>query len=475
MKRLVPLLIWALAGTVIRAAPLRRAPPETPAPDTAAAFCRPGYEWAPPQQIAIATQSRFGLDCYGRQWCLLLNRPSDLDSSTFSASRYDGNQWLEPELVFTGGLACGLGGFDATRARDGRLWVLFSAEYSMSDSVTATLYYDGAVWSDLFIIGNSGVDVSTKFTLESDSIGKVWAVFDVGEDYRIWVDVCEDTLWSGAHPIVAFPTGEQVFFSRLTVAPNGDRWAGATALYTSYNRVFLCRSDSAGNWPDSLILGPGPIEGPLRGLAADGQGNIWVAWAGNPYGPDSGIYAACLDTSLHWSPVYTISHSGFFCNLEVDGDDKVWVVWDADSNFSYRVWDGSAWCPPDSVVQSPASSGFSDAIFYDPVRDRIWISYKTDDGRTFATWTDPSGGVAEREPAFVCRYEQALVIGGVLLVPGAGDGRQVVASGLVDVTGRRVMDLLSGANDVSRLAPGVYFYALDNGAKRISRKVVLTE
>ena len=84
------------------------------------------YAWATPQQVAVATESRFGLDCYGRLWCLLLNRPVLYpESSTFSASRYDGNQWLEPELVFTGGLASGLGGFDATRAQDGRLWAVF--------------------------------------------------------------------------------------------------------------------------------------------------------------------------------------------------------------------------------------------------------------------------------------------------------------------------------------------------------------
>ncbi|GEM_PF-1157579 len=481
MKRLVPLLVAALVGTGIRAAPLRRAPPEAPAPETAATVCQPHYEWAPPQQVGIATKSRFGLDCYGRLWCLLLNRPFNLDSSTFSAARYDGNQWLEPELVFTGGLACGLGGFDATRARDGKLWVLFSAEYSVSDSATATLYYDGAAWSDIFIIGNTQVDVSTGFTLESDSIGKVWAVFWVGEDYRIWADVCDDTLWSGAHPIVAFPTGEQVAFSRLTVAPNGDRWAGATALYPHYDRVFLCRSDSAGNWPDSLIFDPSPSEGTriLRGLAADNQGNVWVVWGGNPYGPDSGIYAACLDTSLHWSSVYTISHSGFFCNMEIDGDNKVWVVWDADSNFYYRVWDGSEWSPLDSIVQPPASSSFTDAIFYDPVRDRIWISYRTPDNRTFVRWTDPSGGVEEREPAAVWRPEQALICRGVLLVPGAVSGRRSVVSVLFDITGRKVMDLLPGANDVSRLSPGVYFVREEPQATSLKPqavwKVVLTE
>lgn len=478
VKRLVPLLIAVLVGTGIRAAPLRRAPPRPSDTETAGAFSRTGYEWAAPQEVAIANNSRFGLDCHGRLWCLLLYQPFNWDSCTFSASRYDGNQWLEPELVYTGGQASGLGGFDATRAQDGRLWVVFSAEYSTQGTATAALYYDGAAWSDTFIVGNSHVDVSTYFSLESDSSGKVWAVFDVGEDDHIWADVYQDTLWSGAHPIVAYPTGEQVMGSRLTVAPNGDRWAGATAFYPHYERIFLCRSDSAGNWPDSVILGPGPSEGGLGGMAADGLGNVWAAWRGDSYRPDSGVYAACLDTSLQWSTVYRISYSGYSCDLEIDGDNKVWIVWDADSNFYYRVWDGAEWSPPDSVVSPPASSSFMDAIFYDPVRDRIWLSYRTGyDGPTFVTWTDPAGGVAEREPATVWRPGQALFVRGVLLLPEAA-GLKPKAATLLDVSGRKMLDLQPGANDVSGLAPGVYFVREEPQASSrepaVVRKVVVT-
>jgi len=475
VKRLVLLLVAALVGTGMRAASLRRAP--SAAPETAASVRHSGYTWAPPNEVAIATESRFGLDRYGRLWCLLLDRPILYpESSTFSASRFDGNQWLEPEVVYTGGVASGLGGFDATQARDGRLWSLFSGEYGTPESVTVALYYDGDSWSDIYCVGNSGVDFSTGFTLESDSTGKVWAIFWVGEDCRIWADVFEDTSWSGGHAIVIYPTGEQVVGSRLTVAPNGDRWAGAAAHYPHYDRVFLCRSDSAGNWSDSLILGPGPTEGTLRGLSADNRGNLWVAWAGNPYGPDSGIYAACLDTGLQWSPVHRISYFGFFCNLEIDGDNNVWVVWDADSNFYYRVWDGAGWSSPDSIARPPASSSFMDAVFYDPVRDRIWVSYRTDYERTFVTWTDPSGGVAEREPVFIHHHGQALIIGRVLFLSTAA-GCKLHTARLLDISGRKVMDLRPGANDVSRLAPGVYFVrAVSRELSAMgSQKVVLTE
>ena len=237
-------------------------------------------------------------------------------------------------------------------------------------------------------------------------------------------------------------------------------------------RVFLCRADSAGNWPDSLILGPGPTEGRLHGLAADGQGNVWIAWTG----PGSGIYAARLDTGLQWSSVYRISYSGFFCRMEIDGDNRVWVVWDEGSNIYYRVWDGAEWSPPDSIAQ-PLASCYMDAIFYDPVRDRIWLSYRIDGGQqTFVIWTDASGGVAEGEPVIIWRPGQALIVSGVLFLPPATSSSPS-ASLLLDVSGRKVLDLHPGANDVRALAPGVYFVLEEQAQAQAQavRKIVLTE
>jgi hypothetical protein len=48
------------------------------------------------------------------------------------------------------------------------------------------------------------------------------------------------------------------------------------------------------------------------------------------------------------------------------------------------------------------------------------------------------------------------VIGGVLFLPGASS-RKPKAASLLDISGRKVMELRAGANDVRMLAPGVYF------------------
>lgn len=79
---------------------------------------------------------------------------------------------------------------------------------------------------------------------------------------------------------------------------------------------------------------------------------------------------------------------------------------------------------------------------------------------TAMAWIDSAaGGVEEREPPTACRSPlTATVIRGVLEI-----GPQLTAHssqpgiGLLDIAGRKVLDLHPGANDVSRLCPGVYF------------------
>ena len=350
------------------------------------------YEWAPPQQVGngVYGYSRFSLDCFDRLWCIF-------DSScTVKVSRYLDTLWSTPLSVFSGPQASGVGGFDATRTKKGKLWVLTSNEYLPGAPPHLTIYYDGNIWSDTFVIPVSPIYNGTHFRLAADSIGKVWTVFDGWEDYHIWCDVCEDTVWYGPYVVCSYPTHDQVTGSNITVDPKGIRWAAATAVFTpSGHQIFLCRSDSIGWWSDSLIMGPTVSSGGLRDITSDNVGNIWIAWVDLI---EDKIYTAYLDTNLNWSPYYQITQSsGSFvgsCNMAVDTGNKVWIVYDKGNNFYYRVWNGFEWSPEDSIVPPPASSSSNGAIFYDPIRNRIWISFKISND-IYTTWTDPSSGIKE--------------------------------------------------------------------------------
>jgi len=96
----------------------------------------------------------------------------------------------------------------------------------------------------------------------------------------------------------------------------------------------------------------------------------------------------------------------------------------------------------------------------------------------------PYAGVAEHPGTSGCGPHDATVVRGVRFVPrSTGSSPSVVC--LLDIAGRKVMNLVPGANDVRALAPGVYFVrqhcptgaAEANGVRpgTYARKVVITQ
>jgi hypothetical protein len=68
----------------------------------------------------------------------------------------------------------------------------------------------------------------------------------------------------------------------------------------------------------------------------------------------------------------------------------------------------------------------------------------------------PFGGIADRPlPDARSVTRTPGIVRGVLNLPPAAPGRRQAV--LLDIAGRAVLDLQAGPNDVSRLAPGVYF------------------
>jgi len=63
------------------------------------------------------------------------------------------------------------------------------------------------------------------------------------------------------------------------------------------------------------------------------------------------------------------------------------------------------------------------------------------------------------------------IVRGVLFLPDARVGSRKSRMELLDVAGRKVLDLHPGANDVRALAPGVYFVRQASGVERCASSV----
>jgi len=89
----------------------------------------------------------------------------------------------------------------------------------------------------------------------------------------------------------------------------------------------------------------------------------------------------------------------------------------------------------------------------------------------------PGGGIEETPSAVVRMTTRgATIVRGVLVLPASPSPRVSESTALLDIGGRKVMDLRPGANDVRALAPGVYFVrAVSRETLAVSsQKVVVT-
>jgi len=82
-----------------------------------------------------------------------------------------------------------------------------------------------------------------------------------------------------------------------------------------------------------------------------------------------------------------------------------------------------------------------------------------------------SVGIAEGAEARVAAMPRATFLRGVLLLPASGEGR-MASSELLDISGRKVLDLRPGPNDVRALAPGVYFVCQPSAVGREPSAVI---
>jgi len=144
----------------------------------------------------------------------------------------------------------------------------------------------------------------------------------------------------------------------------------------------------------------------------------------------------------------------------------------------------------DTILRRISVGSQPSALAWNPLYSRVYVSnYGSSSISVIHDTLTP--GVEEGEPLAANRKPQATVIRGVLFLPrdmtGAGHDPNARHSGsclkpcarpiLLDAAGRKVLDLVPGANDVRALAPGVYFVRgpkTEDGRPGVVRKVVLT-
>ena len=228
------------------------------------------------------------------------------------------------------------------------------------------------------------------------------------------------------------PAGFGGRIEAMTLDRSGNVYCTGSVLLSANNSDYATlRYDSAGNELWTVLWGGPAARTDLSfAIAVDSFGNAYVT--GHSYtGP--GVYDYdCVTVKYdslgneQWVARYNESPSGAEGGMDVavDGTGHVYVT-----GSGINLVHGNYDCVTIKYVQTP--------------------------GGVEETWT--ARPAYSGPPTVVCD---------ILWLKSANGGN------LIDPSGRRVMVLKSGANDVSRLPPGVYF--LITREKRLSRKVVLT-
>ena len=140
---------------------------------------------------------------------------------------------------------------------------------------------------------------------------------------------------------------------------------------------------------------------------------------------------------------------------------------------SVTVIDGAT----NQVLRTIGVREYAVALCHNPVQNRVYVVNCY--GSCISVLRDSMPpGVAELPSSEVRTTNTATIVrGSLLLTEAVGGKRLAVNAHLLDVSGRKVLDLKPGPNDVQALAPGVYYARGASAVKREASsvtKVVIT-
>jgi len=330
--------------------------------------------------------------------------------------------------------------------------------------------------------GNGGWDeTSTELSTSGPSQDKACpnlAATPDGHVHAVWVETnativyreCIDSLW---HDEVRLDAGTG--YKAYPVAAGGRDntvhlgWYGRLGGSGFYDVWYKSRTDTTWN--------------PTQEVSQGQRHQMYPSIAVNPVTDYPHMLWQCYEqtgntrrvvhgwrTSSGWQPRDTVSEPGSeheqgTGQLVFTPDGRGHAVWAGKCDASptvdqirYSERDlGGNWSAPVNVTDTtnsrerPSICGGSDSLPND--LHMVWTDYRMGNSEVYYAHANPSPQWVEEErlPTADSRQLTASVVRGTMVLPG----RQGAV--LLDLTGRRVMDLWPGENDMRHLAPGVYF------------------
>ncbi len=159
---------------------------------------------------------------------------------------------------------------------------------------------------------------------------------------------------------------------------------------------------------------------------------------------------------------------GKYSSIVLDESGRPCISYRDTSNddLKFAVWTGTAW---QTEVVDTAGGGPNSLVLDDSGRVHVCYYISSVDDLKYAVGV-PQQAVQEESLSVIFSPPAITIVRGALQLAGE------VPAGLLDITGRKVMELAPGENDIRHLSPGVYFLKAEGGRiKDVTRtaKVVI--
>jgi hypothetical protein len=259
------------------------------------------------------------------------------------------------------------------------------------------------------------------------------------------------------------PFETDFYAPKLVTKPDSGLWAIHEMSLGSSSRVTMMRivQPDTARWHWTA-------NGTNPAATADSAGQLWVLYS------ELAMYWLSAQVIVDSSPVDTVQIAdiagGPAC-VTTDPEGWVWAAWPIKSSQRVVVnyGRGMDWSSPEAASDSNcAPLGIAaDA------NGRVYVLFKTADGRLYSTYRTSRPGVLEHPTGVAAASRPPTITRGVLFLPTS---LLSPPSSLYALDGRRALELHAGANDVSALSPGVYFLrrtsGVMHGAPRVSKVIV---
>ncbi len=311
-------------------------------------------------------------------------------------------------------------------------------------------------------------------TVAATPDGHVHAAWLEGNHASIVYRERVDTTWQApvtveaAHAYEAYPAIAGGPDDRLHLI-----WYGREGASGFYDVFYMCRTDTV--WGATENVSNGVRHQMYPSVAVNpATGNPHVLW--QCYVPTGNTRRTVhrWRSTGGWQPTDTLSEPGDSLNQETGQlvftpDGRGHAAWGGRSPqwpslVQVRYCERSAggtWSAPFNVTDTNGSKERPSIAAGGPAAPNdvhvVWTDYRPGNAEMFYGHGSPGSGLAGGRLPRAGGAAPATLVRGVLYLPPAGMAGDRVPATMLDATGRKVLGLVPGPNDVSVLCPGVYF------------------